>query len=435
MESRLGRLRVVWANAAATDLVGVATGDDLNREAVHGNAFFLDQLPDWTDVVSSLIDDSPGATGHEPPSGSALEGKSGADELPGDAIPSGEYPWHGAAADALDPTSSGVEVRVAGLGGGVHVVWLRPVTDRERIAEQAQRESEHRFRALAEGAPVGIIASEAGTRLGFVNSFFAQIAGMERSMLLGTRWLKTIYPEDLPGLLETLDRVLAGAAAEATVRMVSVVDTTRLVQIRLSPVVTPRRSAGFIGTVEDITARHAWETQLSYQATHDPLTGLANRRCLVDTLGELLSSRRRRDRETAVMFCDLDGFKQVNDTLGHDAGDRVLIEVAQRLTVTARDHDLVARIAGDEFVVLLTGVSGYVDAETAAVRQMRALAMPFRVADQQLTLSASIGIAMASDFGSAHDMLQAADRGMYQAKRTGKGLYRRALPPTDFLPR
>jgi diguanylate cyclase len=133
-----------------------------------------------------------------------------------------------------------------------------------------------------------------------------------------------------------------------------------------------------------------------------------------------------------VLFCDLDGFKQINDTLGHEAGDRVLIEVAQRLSTTARDHDLVARIAGDEFVVLIREIGSYHDAEAAASRQLAALKSPIVVAGTSVVVSASIGVAMARDYESAAELLRAADRGMYEAKRAGRGRFQRTSPgPSD----
>ncbi len=400
--SQAGQLEVLWANPAAADLVGLDGGDRLERDPAASGAVRLDDLRDWISVVTDWI----------------AEGAPSTRE------------WRSAAVDARDPLTSAVQVSVQGIEADTHVVWLRPATPAERIAEDARRESEHRFNALAEDAPIGIAVSEAGTRLGFVNTCFAQIAGVDRGKLLGTQWLKTIHPEDLPGLLEAIEEVLGGAPTETVVRMLSLTHTVRWISVRLSPVTTPRRAAGFIATVEDITARHAWEAQLSYQATHDALTGLANRRSLMESLAELLASRRNRDGEAAVLFCDLDGFKQVNDSLGHDAGDRVLIEVAQRLSATARDHDLVARMAGDEFVVLLTGINGYPDAEAAAIRQLQALQPPLSIAGELVRISTSIGIAMARDFDSAQSLLQAADRGMYEAKHSGLGLYRRGLPPT-----
>ncbi len=342
-----------------------------------------------------------------------------------------EPAWTDATATLPDGRVRDIQVRVSSVVGAGWLVLLRRHPEADKHTAEAEREWEHRFRSLAEHAPVGIVLSDAGVRLGYVNDRFAEIAGLPRASLLGTRWLDTIHPEDLPALLETIDEVLSGAPSDITVRLLSVTDSQRWVQLRLSPVTTPRRAAGFIGTIEDITARRAWESQLAYQAGHDSLTGLANRRRFVEALTQLLISRRVRDRDVAVLFCDLDGFKQVNDTLGHDAGDRVLIEVGQRLSTTARDHDLVARIAGDEFVVLIREIGGVEDAEAAAGRQIEALTAPIRVAGTSVTVSASIGVALARDYDDATSLLKAADRGMYEAKRTGCGMYR--VTPTSDL--
>jgi diguanylate cyclase (GGDEF)-like protein/PAS domain S-box-containing protein len=401
---------VAWANSAAMDLLGLSADELVGQELQTPGSVDRDGLPDWATVVSRT-----------------LEGD--------EESHFGE--WQSAAIHTPDRSMSSIEVMLRQPDRKACVVWLRAVTEAERRAVEAQRESEHRFRALAEHAPVGIVLSEAGVRLGFANNRFAEIAGIERSALLGTRWLTTIHADDLADFLGTLDDVLAGSAVEAIVRMVSAANSQRWVQFRLSPVMTARRASGFIGTAEDITSRRAWEAQLSYQAGHDALTGLVNRRRLVDALSLLLTSRRSRDRDVAVLFCDLDGFKQINDTLGHDAGDRVLIEVARRLSSTAREHDLVARIAGDEFVVMITEIGSVEDAEAAAIRQLEALVPPIGVAGHMVAVSASIGVAMACDYDDAASLLQAADHGMYEAKRAGTGLYRVASAdgpqPDGFL--
>jgi diguanylate cyclase (GGDEF)-like protein len=424
-------LNVIWANSAALELLGLTTDEVIGADLQPDDVLNDDGRPHWTTVIHGLVDSGPAIT----------------DE------------WTDAVVEGPGRTLWPVQVKAAAAGAGRFVVWLRSVSEGQRLAEAAAHESEHRFRSLAEHAPVGIIVSEAGIRLGFVNARFAEITGVAEPALMGISWLKTVHPEDLPILLSTLDEVLAGEPREANVRVlgnpgaglatsspiaaaaagppstpsVRDFDTgARWVQIRLSPVTTPRRSAGFIGTVEDVTDRRAWEKQLSYFAGHDALTGLANRRSLVESMTQLLSSRRTRDRDAAVLFCDLDGFKQINDTLGHEAGDRVLIEVAQRLSTTARDHDLVARIAGDEFVVLIREIGSYHDAEAAASRQLAALKSPIVVAGTSVVVSASIGVAMARDYESAAELLRAADRGMYEAKRAGRGRFQRTSPgPSD----
>ncbi len=315
-----------------------------------------------------------------------------------------------------------------------HPCWLVHLTGADAdlvAARQAALEAEHRFEALARRAPVGIFVSEVGLRLGYVNEAFAAMSGRPAQALRGTGWLDLVHPQDAPALYECVETVLGGRPADLTVRILPVADGQRWVQVRFAPVTTPRRSAGFIGTIEDITARRAWEEQLAYQATHDPLTGLANRRRLIDTLSSLLEGRRAADRRFAVLFCDLDGFKAVNDTLGHDAGDRVLIEVAKRLSATARDRDLVARVAGDEFVVVLHGLVDTVDAETAARRHQSALDGVVFVSGKDVRLSASLGVAFPADGDTPESLLRAADRVMYQAKASGEGLLRLADPPPE----
>jgi diguanylate cyclase (GGDEF)-like protein/PAS domain S-box-containing protein len=395
--SSSGTPEVRWANAAALTLLALEPDEVLGHPVEALGRAIPGERPEWTTVVAEALA-SPA-------------------EL-------GSPQWRGAMISTAYCAVSPVQVRITPAKNLGWIIGLRPVIDAEQQAEEARRESEHRFSALAEHAPVGIILSEAGVRLGYVNNRFAEITGKDHATLLSTHWLDCVHSEDLSSLLEGLDEVLDGYPVEVTVRLNPIADSQRWVQFRLSPVTTPRRAAGFIATVEDITARRAWEAQLAYQAGHDALTGLVNRRRLTETLDQVLTSRRRRDRDAAVLFCDLDEFKQINDTLGHDAGDRVLIEVGRRLTAAARDHDVVARIAGDEFVVLIREVNDLADAEAAAARQLTALEGPIRVAGEAIQITSSIGLALAGDFDTASGLLQAADRGMYEAKRSGRGLYR-----------
>jgi diguanylate cyclase (GGDEF)-like protein/PAS domain S-box-containing protein len=312
--------------------------------------------------------------------------------------------------------------------GRAWLVALRPLGEGDEAAE-ALHAAEHRFRALADHAPVGILLSEAGLRLGYANSRFAELAGMDAERLLGTGWLDAIHSQDLPGLYQMLQAVLCGDVTEPvelTVRLVATEHAQRYLALRFSPTTTPRRAAGFVGTAEDITERRAWQEQIAYQAHHDPLTGLVNRRRLVELVTSLLGSQRQRDREFALIFCDLDGFKAVNDTFGHAAGDRVLIEVARRLLRTAREDDVVARVSGDEFVIVLRGVASGPDAEIAANRHLAALLAPFVVNRTEVPLSASMGVALPATYDSAESLLQAADAVMYDAKASGPGNYRLA---------
>ena len=156
-----------------------------------------------------------------------------------------------------------------------------------------------------------------------------------------------------------------------------------------------------------------------HQATHDALTGLPNRTLVVDRLDRSIAHARRTSGSCAVLFMDLDRFKEVNDTFGHAAGDGLLRAVADRLTLCVRDEDTVARLAGDEFVILLPHLAAPDDVVTVAARVLDALGEPFTVADERLLLAGSIGIALyPADGQSAQDLLAAADAAMYRAKET-----------------
>jgi diguanylate cyclase (GGDEF)-like protein len=173
--------------------------------------------------------------------------------------------------------------------------------------------------------------------------------------------------------------------------------------------------------LHDITDRKQAEEELAHQAFHDSLTGLANRALFRDRVDHALRRRSRSGLDPAVIYLDLDGFKNVNDSLGHEAGDNLLREVATRLQGVVRSGDTVARLGGDEFAVLVEESSGVlVEAEAIANRAMQSLTSPVTLGDHEVTLSASLGIAHAGADATASSLLRDADVAMYQAKTTGK---------------
>ena len=177
---------------------------------------------------------------------------------------------------------------------------------------------------------------------------------------------------------------------------------------------------GRVLSVQDITERTHLEAELRRQALHDPLTGLPNRRLLLDRLGHALARARGRGRLVAVLFVDLDGFKAVNDVSGHAAGDAVLAAGAQRLAGCLRPGDTLARLGGDEFVVVVDDVDPAVpDAATRLGDRLRAAVADRPADDVPVRVTASVGVALAAD-GPAEDVLASADRAMYQAKAAGK---------------
>ena len=184
---------------------------------------------------------------------------------------------------------------------------------------------------------------------------------------------------------------------------------------------------GIVLNSRDVSERKVFEEQLAHQAFHDSVTNLANRPLFSDRVQHALARAERSGAAVAVMFIDLDEFKTVNDSLGHPAGDRVLREVASRLSATIRPTDTVARFGGDEFAVLLDGVTDLADAADAAARLLRALEAELEIDGKQVFPRASIGICLVEPGGpttNAEELLRNADVAMYMAKRDCKGSYR-----------
>ncbi len=169
----------------------------------------------------------------------------------------------------------------------------------------------------------------------------------------------------------------------------------------------------------DVTEQALAEEKIWHNAHHDLLTGLPNRRLFLDRLEQEVKHAKRSDRPLSLLFMDLDGFKEVNDSLGHDAGDHLLTDVAKRLTDCVREDDTVARLGGDEFTVILTSARQRKDIELVAQTIIDALAAPFHIEQEPVKISVSIGIAFyPEDASSPVELLEAADQAMYRAKKS-----------------
>lgn len=181
---------------------------------------------------------------------------------------------------------------------------------------------------------------------------------------------------------------------------------------------------GFLLTIRDVSHYRNRESALRQAAFYDSLTGAPNRRLFEELLGHTVDQLSRRSGyRFGVMYVDLDGFKTVNDEYGHAVGDQLLISVASRLASTSRPSDVVARIGGDEFVVLLENLLGRPDAEGIAARTVRTLNKPYLIDGQEVSVTASLGVALSSLDSTAAQLLKLADEAMYRAKNAGKGRY------------
>ena len=188
------------------------------------------------------------------------------------------------------------------------------------------------------------------------------------------------------------------------------------------------RTRYFVGMLQDITDRHAAEEAVRFQALHDTLTGLANRSLLLEQLEREVALGHRHGGSFAVIYIDLDGFKPVNDRLGHAAGDALLTQVAERLRRCTRESDITCRQGGDEFVVLVPQAGPMPELETLGAKLLAQLQQPFALAESTVQINASIGIARYPEHGDTADaLLQAADAAMYRAKSAGGGKVRGAI--------
>jgi diguanylate cyclase (GGDEF)-like protein/PAS domain S-box-containing protein len=293
-------------------------------------------------------------------------------------------------------------------------------------AESAQRRvhaSERHYRALAANSSDGVVLVDPDGRLLNDSPTLAVLAGRPGASTAGVHISDIIHPDDIDDVRAILARALLNPTvvfdAEFRVRHADgryLWFGARAVNLLHDPDVN-----GVVVNIQDVTDRKAAEARLSHQAFHDPLTGLANRALLRQRVEHVLRRPGRTGQDSAVIYLDLDGFKNVNDSLGHDAGDHLLRDVARRLQAAVRAGDTVARLGGDEFAVLLEN-NRYPreDAVFIAERILVALREPVTVEGLQICVSASVGIAIAGPETTAASALRNADVAMYRAKAAGK---------------
>ncbi len=229
-------------------------------------------------------------------------------------------------------------------------------------------------------------------------------------------FLRTVHQDDRESVDRTVhDAIRQGHAFEIDHRVQTPDGDECMVHLQGMVVVEEGRKVRIAGTIQDVSERWMLQARLAFQALHDPLTGLPNRACLLDRLASALAARHRQ-APVAVLFVDLDGFKLVNDGLGHDAGDDALIESGRRLIAASGKEDTVARVGGDEFVLLLPS-STPTQATAVARRIVAAFSAPFHLKETEATIGASIGIATSGpDLKQPEDLLRAADTALYHAK-------------------
>ncbi len=310
-------------------------------------------------------------------------------------------------------------------------VAMVDITERKQT-EETLKNSEERYRTLVESSTDAILMLDRERNVVTCNQAFLDLFGYRKGEVEG-KSIKIVHPS------EESFRSYGKAAYPLVERVGSLREEWDLkrkdgaifsAEIVTSPVRSPDgTTTGYICIIRDITVRKRAEQELEYMATHDVLTGLPNRTLFTDRLTMALTQARRSQKNLAVMMLDLDYFKDVNDTMGHSMGDQALRFVGSRLTAALRRGDTVARIGGDEFLLLLPEVVHAEYATTIAQKVLGAFREPFVFNDYPLYITTSIGIAIFPDDGNDADILvKNADTAMYRAKEEGRNNFQRYSP-------
>jgi diguanylate cyclase (GGDEF)-like protein/PAS domain S-box-containing protein len=298
---------------------------------------------------------------------------------------------------------------ITGLGMAFNDMAAQLETSAQEILAKEYTDS------ILANAGEGICGVDATNRITFANAAACRLTGLDVTELLHQD-VATLLP-DAGG-----DDVPASGSRESP--LVRPDGTSVRVAYTISPITKAGRRIGAVIVLRDVTRQRALEHDLRHQALHDGLTGLPNRKLFVDRLEHAMAKSRATGERIAVLFLDLDGFKRVNDGLGHDAGDSLLRDAAVRLRAVLRPHDTVARQGGDEFAALLEGAD---DATVDRLAQacLDTLAAPFRLIGREVNVTVSIGVVSdASRYADADEAIRNADMAMYAAKGQGKARYR-----------
>lgn len=304
------------------------------------------------------------------------------------------------------------------------VVAMTDVTEL-RARTRALQANEQRFRTTFTNDPAGLVLVAPDGRPVQVNPALCELLGRTGAELLGTPdLLELMMPEDRQEVADLCRQAFreSGASLVSERRVVHRAGHSVWVLLTVTQLPDPDEGTCLLIQVENIDTQKELEQRLTHQALHDGLTGLPNRLTLHDRTTHAVARLQRGGGRgvTVMFFCDLDGFKSVNDEHGHAAGDAVLVEIARRLTDSVRPDDTVARLGGDEFVLLCEDLTDPAEARRIAERIERAIAVPIPWRGLDMSVTASLGIACATPSVTADELIRQADTAMYQAKRLGK---------------
>lgn len=316
--------------------------------------------------------------------------------------------------------------RLVGVGITLGILGAIVAIAMGLLLRRAGTQRSAQFRSLVHNASDLITVIDVHGDIHYQSPSALPLVGVAPEALLGTNYLEVVHLEDRPHFEVVLAGVVgaSGGSTTAEYRVSHTDGSIRFVESIVTNLLDDSTVKGLVLNTRDVTDRKNLEDELAHQAFHDSLTGLSNRAVFRDRLNHALGLSIRHERSLAVLLLDLDGFKTVNDSLGHDVGDQLLIDVGARIEGCARSSDTVARLGGDEFVILLEEDVDEARSRSVATRMLKVLAAPFDVSDREVFIGASIGIAI-SDGGSvdADELIRNADTAMYAAKAAGRGRF------------
>ncbi|MFC3701653.1 EAL domain-containing protein [Reinekea marina] len=315
------------------------------------------------------------------------------------------------------------------------LVLLKNLAEINEIQNQLEGELQ-RFRALTDLAPMGILQTDQYWHTSYVNKQWLEITSIEEEQTVGLNWTHIFQGINAEANIADLHKSLLNHKVfKRELQYECPNGTERWIIFHARPLLDINGNVdGFLASIIDNTYYHHSETKLRDLAERDPLTRLANRTLLLERLEHAISHKQRRGA-VALLSLDLDGFKNINDSMGHEAGDRLLIEVAKRVSDILREEDLLARIGGDEFIVLLERIAEAEVASIIAIKILKALREPFEIDNQEVFISTSIGIcfSVAGQKSTCASLLKQADIALYRAKAEGRNNFQYYTPDLDLV--
>jgi diguanylate cyclase (GGDEF)-like protein/PAS domain S-box-containing protein len=308
------------------------------------------------------------------------------------------------------------------------VVVFDDISSRKKT-ESALRASEKSFREIMEFAPIGMAIVSLEGRFTKVNQALCNIVGYSNDALVATTFQEITHADDLAKDLEYVQQLLDGTIDAYQMEKRYIRRDKAVVWVQLSVSIFRDEEHApqyFIAQIEDITTRKHQYDEVTQEAYFDALTGLPNRRMLLSRLHQVHARLQHAKQSAALLFLDIDHFKQINDTLGHDVGDVILKEVSVRLQGCLRQSDTVSRLGGDEFVMLLPELTQRDDAEHVAQKILNSFVLPVQVGERSLHIGVSVGVAVCGAGGqgvTVTEWMKQADIAMYEAKGAGRNGY------------